>query len=176
MTGKLRWAMCLFVVSGCSTKPRAPALQDETVYQNSQEGFRFLPPADWKQQARAEFPAGPVTEKRLLVEYKCFYSEQLASLDVAMLDVAEERTLADCLREHGSEGGWQPAAPVEELRVGGRQAVRGAFALRVGPEQTVREVVAVRRGSRVYFFTGVFTPGDVRSRDAIRQAVATVSW
>ena len=63
MTGKLRWAMCLFVVSGCSTKPRAPALQDETVYQNSQEGFRFLPPADWKQQARAEFPAGPVTEK-----------------------------------------------------------------------------------------------------------------
>jgi hypothetical protein len=151
-------------------------LQDETVYQNSQEGFRFLPPPEWKQQARAEFPAGPVTEKRLLVEYKCFTSAKPASLDVSMLDVSEDKPLTECVRELGAEGDWKATESPVELQVGGRSAARGTFTSTQGGEPRSCELVAVRRGSRVYFFAGVFALGDTRSRDAIRKAVDTVGW
>jgi hypothetical protein len=167
---------CMLGFTGCTPRPRAPAIQDETVYRNSQEGFHFVPPENWKQQARAEFPSGPVPEKRLLVEYRCFTSEKPASLVVSMVDVPEAKSLSDCVGESGVEDNWQTAGPTEELTVGGRAAARGTFLPRSVGEPTVREIVAVRRGRRVYLFTGVFAPSDARSRDAIRTAIATLSW
>jgi hypothetical protein len=162
--------------TSCTPQPRAPAIQDETVYRNSQEGFHFVPPENWKQQARAEFPAGPVRQKRLLVEYRCFTSEKPASLDVSMVDVSEAKSLAECVGEEGLEDNWQPAGPIEESTVGGRTAARGIFASRAGGEPRLREIVAVRRGGRVYLFTGVFAPSDTRSQEAIRSAIATLRW
>jgi len=167
---------CIVGFSGCTQGPRAPAIQDETVYRNSQEGFHFVPPENWKQQARAEFPAGPVPQKRLLVEYRCFTSEKPASLDVSMVDVSEARSLAECVREQGVEDDWPPAGPIEDLKVGGRAAARGIFATRAGGEPRLREIVAVRKGGRVYLFTAVFAPSDTRSKEAVRNAVATLTW
>jgi hypothetical protein len=135
-----------------------------------------LPPPEWKQQARAEYPAGPVTERRLLVEYKCFTSAKAASLDVSMLDVPEDKPLIECVRESGTEDDWKTAEPPIELKIGGRPAARGTFTSTQGGEPRSCELVAVRGGSRVYFFAGVVAVGDTRSRDAIRKAIDTVSW
>jgi hypothetical protein len=162
--------------AGCTPQPRAPAIQDETVYRNSQEGFHFVPPENWKQQARAELPAGPAPEKRLLVEYRCFTSEKPASLDVSMVDVSEAKSLGECVGEQGVEDNWQPAGPIEELTVGGRAAARGIFATRAGGEARLQEIVAVRKGGRVYMFTAVFAPSDTRSQEAVRKAIATLTW
>jgi hypothetical protein len=146
------------------------------VYHNRQEGFHFLPPPEWKQQARAEFPSGPVTERRLLVEYKCFTSEKPAALDVSLVDLSENKSLTVFVQELGSEDNGQATGAVEEWRLSDLPAVRGVYVNRIGPEPTIREIVVVRRGGRAYVFTGVFAPGDTRSQEAIRKAIATLTW
>jgi hypothetical protein len=178
--GKLfRTGLALLPVlfAGCPAGPRAPALQDEPVYQNSQEGFRFVAPEDWNMRSRAEFPPGPMPQERLLVEYKRRASEKPAALEVSMVDVAPEKDVADCVRERGGNSGdWKPSGVVERLEVGGLAAARAVFVNQSGSEVTHREVVAVRRGSRVYYFTGVFPAADKKAREQFRKAVASLSF
>src|SRR5262249_23133096 len=116
------------------------------------------------------------TEKRLLVEYKCFTSAKPASLDVSMLDVPEDKPLTECVSELGAEGVWKTAESPVGLEVGGCPAARGTFASTAGGDQTLRELVAVRGGARVFFFAGVFDLTDSHSREAIRGAIETLSW
>ena len=159
MATAIRWLRCsgwfvlLIVAAGCSAKPRAPAILDEPVYQNSQEGFRFVPPEDWKMRSRAEVPSGPLAQERLLVEYKRLTGEKPAALEVSMADVAAEKDVADCVRDRGEPGGWKPVGEVERLEVGGRVAARVVFASQSGAENSHKEVVAVRRGSRACTFS-----------------------
>src|SRR5262245_60731910 len=50
--------LCVIIAHGCATRPHAPVLSTEPVYENRQEGFRFLPPDGWVQYARREYPPG----------------------------------------------------------------------------------------------------------------------
>ncbi len=169
--------LLLVGVAGCPPRPHAPAIQDEPVYQNSQEGFKFVPPEGWKMHGRAEFPPGPMPDEHLLVEYKRLSAEKAASLEVSMIDVAPEIDLASGLPDRGGEfGTWKLQGAVERLEIGGRPAARAVFAGQSGGENTHKEIVAVRRGRRVYYFTGIFLAGDGRARDQVRRAVASVSF
>jgi hypothetical protein len=163
--------------TGCRRGPRAPALQDEPVFHNEAEGFRFLPPEGWKQHARAVLPPGPVTQERALVEYQCATGAKPASLAVSCVDLPESTDLAAHLagRSFGSEE-WQPIAAAEQLDIGGAPAVRMAFAARWGNDDMVKEVTAFRRRERVYFFTGLFTKADAAAREQLHRSVASVVW
>jgi hypothetical protein len=165
------------VCAGCGSKPRAPALSDDPVYQNAQEGFRFLPPEGWQMRSRAEVHPDKLSREMQLVEYKRFTHEKPASFTVSMDDISPARGLADCLQERKiAPGTWRLHAPVESLTVSGLKAARAVFRATVDGEPTVTEIVAVRRGERVYFFTGVYPEDDARAREQVRKAVASAAW
>jgi len=174
----LPWlTLALVLLAGCNHRPRAPALQDEPVYLNAQEGFRFLVPTGWKQSARSILPPGPVQKERMLVEYKPPPAETAASLQVTCIDLPSGTSPESYLstRRHGTEP-WRQKGAVEPLDVNGESAVRLILTSRTGKEQLTREVVVFRRGDRAYFFTGLFPASDGKTREQVRQAVESVQW
>ncbi len=60
----------VLLFSGCRSRPRAPLLRDDPVYQNDREGFRFLAPEGWTQSSRSEVPPGKITKELSLVDYR----------------------------------------------------------------------------------------------------------
>ncbi len=168
----------LALASGCGSGPRAPALIDESVYQNKGAGFRFVVPEGWSQHARSELPPGPLDKERLLVQFKRLTSaDRGATMEVTAMDVPESDDLAPYVAgpDYGVKK-WTPAGTPEKLEPGGVAATRYVFANQVGAEKMVREVTAFRRGGRVYLFKGIFGAADKKARDQIRQAVASTVW
>ena len=103
------------LVSGCSRKPQAPALRDEPVYENAQEGFRFLAPEKWTQHARATLPPGKVDKERLLVGYRQHEAGKSALLEVSRADLPESTTLTDYLSGPAfSARQWKAKGPFKE--------------------------------------------------------------
>jgi hypothetical protein len=168
------WAACL---TGCGGRPRAPALQDDPVYQNDQEGFRFLAPPDWTQHAKAAVPSGPVTKERMLVQYKRLRGGKGALLEVSLVDLPTSTDLKKYLAGPAfGANHWLLAAPVEKLEVDSVAADRLIFQAQVEKAEMTREVVAFRRGERVYFFTGIFAAADKSAREQVRRAVGSTVW
>jgi hypothetical protein len=157
--------------------PRAPLLLDEPVYQNEREGFRFLVPEVWKQHARAEVPAGPVTKERLLVQYRRLVPGQEATFEVSLADLSAGTDLAAFLGAPSfGVDKWRPTGKAVAVTVNGVSGQRFAFGGRAGKQELQREVVAFRRGERVYFFTTVFPAADTSARDQVRRAVGGLVW
>jgi hypothetical protein len=170
-------ALVLGPAVGCSRGPRAPALLDEPIYENRQEGFHFVTPDGWKMQSRTELPPGKLTEERSLVKYERQTGERSSSLEVSMADVPSETDLTTCLQQRAAAPApWPLAKPMERLTLGGQPAARAIFVSPLPVEREVHEIVAVRHGSRVYYFTAVLPVGDTRARDEVRKALATLSW
>ena len=164
------------VSAGCSQRPHAPALQDELVFHQEQEGFRFLPPEGWLQHARGVVPPGKAATERLLVEYLCPTSTYPASLEVSRIDLPESTPLDEFVQgqSFGADK-WRKVTAPEAIVVNGAPAVRLTFAAGKGVEMT-REVTVFRRGERVYFFNGIFATSDAQARDEVRRAAASVMW
>jgi hypothetical protein len=163
----------LLAALGCDRRPRAPALEDGSVYANAREGFRFLVPEGWSQQAKADLPPGPLERERVLVIYHCFATDPPASLEVSAADLPESADLAGRLTEAPSGGiTWRAAGPAVPLEVNGVPARR--YPLR--GLDLAREVTVFRRGGRVYFFAGTFIAGDLVRRGQVRQAADSVLW
>jgi hypothetical protein len=170
-----KWAALALglAVLGCDARPRAPALQEEPIYQNTREGFRFLAPEGWTVQARADVPAGRLEKERLLV----LYSQQGATLQVSMADLPESSDLAEYLAVPAfGVAKWEASAPPASLQLGGQPAVRYQFKGRAGKDPLDREVIACRHGERVYFFTILTPAGDSTARDVARRAIESTTW
>lgn len=164
------------LAGGCGRGPRAPVLRNDPVYQNATEGFRFLVPPDWTQQARSNAPAGPAPTDRLLVRYERRSETTPAVLEVSMIDLPPATDLRAYLTGPSSaRPGWTVARPPEAVKVGDRDGERFLFASAADRPLT-KEVVTVRRGARVYFFTALYAPTDDAARDDIRRALATLQW
>jgi hypothetical protein len=164
-------------VAGCGSRPRAPALLDQPIYQNNQEGFRFLVPENWKQVARSEIPPGPATKERLLVLYAGQNANRGATLEVSLVDLAPGADLAAYLA--GPRSGaksWKAVSPAEPIEGSRLPATRYQFTARLGKDEMAREVMAFRRGERVYLFTSVFGVGDTTAREQVRRAIGSVAW
>jgi hypothetical protein len=175
----LRWGVLALVVfgpAGCERTPRAPALTNGPVYQSTREGFRFLVPDGWTQAAHGEMPPAPVTEERMLVEYR-LVGDQPVALRVTAFDLPESEDLVACLNQQLPEGGtWKLSAGPQSCEAGGAAGIHLAFTGREGGQETTREIRAFRRGGRVYLFTGVFAATDTKARLEIRRAVESLSW
>ena len=165
------------VVAGCNTRPRAPALRDDPVYQNDREGFRFLAPEGWRQNTRGDVPPGKAEKERTLVDYRPTAGPSGASLRVSLADLPDSTDLATHLAgpSYGADK-WRPAGRPEETAVGSATGTRYSFSGRVSKDEVAKEVVAVRRGGRVYFFTALYAPKDVEVRDQLRRVVSSVVW
>ena len=177
-SGAAVFGLVFGLMHGCGSDPRAPALLNEPVYTNMQEGFRFVVPEGWKIQGRAEFPQKVMKEEHMLVEYRQIRDGKTLSLLVSMVDLPRDASFTDYVTQRlYPPSGWK-IAPAEKLQLGEAPAERLVMTLRTDKDKEgiVREVVAVRKGERVYFFSGSFPAKDTTGRDEIRKAVASLAW
>jgi hypothetical protein len=167
----------VLLLSSCNSRPRAPVLRNDPVFQNDREGFRFLVPEGWIQIGRTEIPPGKVERERPLVDYYLTTGPGTASFRVSRIDLPESADLAKLLAtpSFGVKKWTQTAAP-EDVTVGGVPGVRSHFGGDHGNEHVAREVVHVRRGERLYFFTSLYPAKAVAMRDQFRRVVESVIW
>jgi hypothetical protein len=166
---------CWFV-TGCGSRPHAPAILDDPVYENDRQGFRFRAPEGWHQVARADLPAGKLDKERLLVQYRRFDSARPASLEVSAADLPAATDLAAYLAG--------PAAGIKEWRLLTTEPVplstvagtRYQFTAHTGRDDMAREVAAFPRGERVYFFTIVYLAKDTSAQEQFRRTLGRLDW
>src|SRR5437879_13136569 len=94
-SGATACALFFGLMHGCDSGPRAPALLNEPVYTNMQEGFRFVVPEGWKIHGRAEFPAKQMKEEHMLVEYRQRRDRKTLTLLVTMVDLPEDTPVSE---------------------------------------------------------------------------------
>lgn len=170
-------AAALLPAGACQTRPRAPALIDEPVYQNDVEGFRFLVPEGWSMSGRAAIPPGPAEKERLLVQYRRTQGGPPALFEVSRMDLPEEMDLAGYLGGPSfSVNHWKSGGPPEEVEIGGAKGQRFRFIAYVNGTERVKEVTTFWRGGRVYFFTILCTSKDDSSPEQVRRAVRHLVW
>ena len=164
------------LAAGCTQRPHAPVLRNEAVYQNAQEGFRFLPPEGWAMHTRTNLPPGPLDKEHVLVAYRKIQpgASRPAAFEVSCADLPESADLTAHLS--AGKGKWRAVKPPEPVSAGNAQGVRITLTGRAGNEPVQKEVVAVRRGGRVYFFALIAAPNDTAAREPARQAVGSLLW
>jgi hypothetical protein len=165
------------LAGGCDSRPRAPVLSDDPVYQNDREGFRFLVPDGWSQSTRSDVPRGKQTIETPLVAYTRRDVATFNSFRVSLMDLPTTADLAAHVSapSYGVDR-WSPTAPPEDVTMGKVSGVRYTLRGRSGREDVIKEVVCVRRGERVYFFTSMYTPGDTDSRNQLRKLIESIIW
>jgi len=170
-------ALLPVLFGGCDARPRAPALRDAHVYQNNQEGFRFLVPDNWTQTANAVLPNGSIEGEVLLVQYRMRTADQGASLEVLCFDEEQPSDLQayHAGPSHGSSA-WQSGEPPHRIEVGGASVERWVYIAEISKQKLTKEVVAFRRGPRVYSFIGLFWSTDNKAREQLRRAVSSILW
>jgi hypothetical protein len=175
--GRVLLLLLVIGSTGCDSQPSAPALEDSPVYHNKQEGFRFLVPEGWTQNASALLPPGQLEGENFLVRYRMKTPEQGATLQILCFDDSDG---AD-LREHHAGPSfrvqrWKPDQPGETIDVNGVKAERHAYTAVMDGRRMMKEVVCFRRGNRVYSFVALFYATDDKAREQVRRAVASVIW
>lgn len=166
------------LLSGCTQKPQAPALRNDPVYQNDQEGFRFLVPEGWAMVGNSNHPRGPAPKNLLLVQYRSRSADRRGMLEVDMIDLPPSADVAAYLAgpSFGAKA-WKRTGAAEPVQTSGLSGERYDFSGRAGgTDDMTKEVVVFRRGERCYLFIGLFPPSDDAARAQIRQAVASTVW
>lgn len=163
---------------GCD-KPRPPRLQtDGGPYENGHDGIRFQPPKGWSQTGLAREQTGLVPKEVPMVKYRLFEGKRIGVFRLSIVDMPESESVETFLKEKspGLED-WRADPPKSTpADVSGRPAIRMTFRGKWEMQPAIKEVLAVRSGERVYSFTGIYGVKDTAARDAIRQAVASVTW
>src|SRR5262245_60271828 len=90
---QIRLLALLAMIAGCSDRPRAPALRNDPVYENTSAGIRFMVPAGWTQQAKSEPSSKPANTEQLLVRYTGPRSPIPATFEVTYQDVDDSDDL-----------------------------------------------------------------------------------
>jgi hypothetical protein len=164
-------------LAGCTRGPAAPALDNEPVYKNSAEGFRFLVPEGWIQRAKAEVPSGRVAKERLLVRYDYRGSDRPAVLEVSLVDLPATTDLTAYLAaaSYGVRQ-WKPASKQDAIEVEGSSGTRWSFTGTMADHALNKEVTVFRRGERSYLFTCLYYADDAAAREQARRAIASTMW
>jgi hypothetical protein len=166
----------LLLSLGCRSRPKAPALTNEPVFQ-SDEGFRFLVPEGWIMSARSSVPSGPLEKEEVLVQYHRVEADREAMLEVSMADLPEETDLAKYLSNPTfSRSDWKLSGSPKGTEAGGRTGTRYRFVSRGKGGELVREVTAFRHGERVYFFTVLYPPKDTSALEQANRAIHSLVW
>ena len=167
----------LALAAGCTPGPSAPPLTDEAVYENPAVGLRFLVPAGWAVQSRANPPPGALAKPVVLVSYQPPGAPRPADLTVLAADLPADASVEAFLVEYrvGAEG-WTVRPPARPVTVNGVSATRYVLTRPQGKDEVRREVTAFRRGGRMYFFLVTFTAADPAVRDSVRSTIESITW
>jgi hypothetical protein len=165
-------------LAGCNSRPHAPALLNEPIYQDDYAGFRVEIPAGWVVYAKTNLPRGePVSEERKLIGYKLTRADKPAMFEISCVDLPDGADLiAHFTRNLTGSRAWRPDGKPESLMLGSMPAQRLVFLTGTGAKAERKEVVAVRLSGRNYFFTAVSAPDDSETRDAVRRVVSQIAW
>lgn len=164
------------ILVGCGSKPRAPVLDNLPIYESSSEGFRFLVPAGWVQQMKAELPPGRHEKERTLVLYRSF-DPSPASFEVSRRDLDPKVDMDSFLGKRKRSGaGWSQKGPPEQVSYAGRKATRYTLEAKLQDRPTTCEIVVFRPDERTYFFSGSFPSGDNIRRNQIRRILESLEW
>ena len=172
-----RLAVPLVALAGCSPTPTAPPLTDEAIYENPAVGLRFLVPAGWAVQSRANPPPGPLAKPVVLVAYEPVGAPRPADLTVLAADLPADASAETFLAGYrvGPEA-WAVRPPAQPVTFNGVAATRYVLTRREGKDEVRREATAFRRGGRAYFFLVTFAATDEAVRDAARASVNSIIW
>jgi hypothetical protein len=168
----------LFAAVGCNSRPHAPALLNEPIYQDDQAGFRLEIPNDWIIYAKSNLPPSePLPEERKLVGYRLTRAEKPAMFEISCMNLQEGADLSAYFTRHGAgPSPWHREGTPESIMLGTMPAQRLVFLTGAGAGAQRKEIVAIRSGSRTYFFTLVSAPTDTETRDSVRRRLAGMSW
>jgi hypothetical protein len=163
--------------AGCTTRPHAPPLVNEAVYQNDKVGVRFLAPDGWTITSRSDLPPGKLERPVVVVSYVQSQGYKPGEFELVAADLPETADLGDFLTNYriGPEK-WVMKPPPTATTVGGEPATQFVLTRKVGKSEYRREATAVRRGGRVYFFVISFLTTDAEHRDQARKSVESVTW
>lgn len=159
---------------GCETRPRAPALTTEAVYENDVAGVRFVVPEGWVAAGKSALPSGSFDRPIQLVSYTSTASR--AGLDLYAVDLPPGQDLPTYLDRHaiGSDK-WTAKGPGQAETIHGTAATRYTHTAGKKGERT-RELTAFARGNRTYVFVLTYPTTDGSARDIGRRAVETATW
>jgi hypothetical protein len=168
--------LCCAVLAGCDASPSAPALRDTPVY-HSAEGFRFLVPDGWTQNASAVLPPGQLGGEHFLVRYRMKTPEEGATLQIVCSQDSES---LDLETHHAGASfrveDWKLTEPAQNIQVNDVPALRLIYQGTLSNRPVTKEVVCFRKNDRVFAFAGVFVSRDEKAREQIRRAVDSVLW
>ena len=174
-TGTLLLATAL---TGCGVAvPQAPELRDAPVYENAQEGFRFMVPDGWTQTASSNLPPGKLEGEAFLARYRVKSPEAGSML---VIECFQAEGSSDLQKHHAASSyrakSWQLLGEPETLELGGREAQRMNFEATLDGRKISKEVTCFRKGNRIYSFVGLFSSTDEKAQQQIQRAVASVIW
>jgi hypothetical protein len=170
--------LCFAVVlAGCTPGPKAPPLTDEAVYENPAAGLRFLVPAGWAVQSRANPPSGPLAKPVVLVSYEPVGAPRPADFTVLVADVPADANIEAFMVEYrvGPEA-WAVRPPAQPVTINGAAGTRYMLTRKQGKNEIRREATAFRRDGRVYFFLVTFAATDDAVRDSVRTSIQSITW
>lgn len=182
MTPRLRTAGLILAalaasLPGCQDAPRAPALANETVYQNDAVGVAFVTPEGWTLYAKTTLPPGPLDRPIRLTAYGRAADKFHAEFELYAVDVPPGADLLDYLNTHKiGPGVWTPVGKPLALTVRGVPATRYAFAGVKADAKTRRQVVAFPRGDRQLLIVFTHHDDDSQARDQAQKAIDSVTW
>jgi hypothetical protein len=163
---------------GCSSRPHAPALTNQAVYQNDEGGFRLEIPASWIVQSKTVVaPNERVAEERKLIGFRLARAERPAMFEISCMDMPEGANMVAHLKGPATgPNAWHVLGSAESLTLGSTAAQRVVLLSGAGATAVRKEVTAFQVGPRTFFFTFVGAPDDNETRDSVRRVIAGVSW
>ena len=167
-------AVLAVAAPGCETRPRAPALTAEAVYENDSAGVRFVVPEGWTTVGKTALPPGTFDRPIRLVGYTSAAGK--AGLDLYAVDVPAGQDLPGYLDQHAiGADKWVAKGPGKPETVNGTPATRYTHTAGKKGERT-RELTAFARGNRTYVFVLTYATSDGGARDLGRRAVESTTW
>ncbi len=170
-------AACLAAAPGCQDRPRAPALANETVYQNDAVGVAFVTPEGWTLYAKTTLPPGKLDRPIRLTAYGHAADKFHAEFELYAAEAPPGSDLLAYLATHklGPEAWTAVGQPTAET-VRGVAATRYVQAGVKADAKMRREIVAFPRGDRQFFLCVTHHVDDTQALDQARKSVESVTW
>ncbi len=170
-------AFLMTLATGCTERPSAPPLTAEAVYVNDDVGVRFLSPANWVMQSRANLPNRPLQKPIVLVSYQRADAQTPAEFAVIATELAagsDVDTFITNFRVGSDE--WSVQDEPKAITVNAHAATRFVTTRKKENESITREATVFHRGNRAFVFLVTYGASEPASRDAVRTSLESINW
>jgi hypothetical protein len=117
-----------------------------------------------------------VEKNRILVGYKAL-GVKTAQFEVSCMDLPEsENPVTHAGAPSHGRKRWTATGKPEQVSVTGASGNRHRFNSGSGKDVVVKEVSIFQRGTRVFFFTTLYSADDGKTRDQARRSVSSLVW